>query len=349
MPRFKTRQSAFRQHLLADRMASYSLLTLAAIAVATALSYLSMPLIPFVLAVFLTYIVTPLVDFFQSRLHLPRWCALALAFLIAAGGIAFASGLVLANFQDLLTSADVYQARLILLASELSLLAVRYHIPVDQNYVLSAIREIPVFSTLAQAAGQVMNVLMSAFLVLIFLFFLVMGSNPARERTGIYAEIDLKIRQYLATKLATSAATGVLVGVTLAILGVDMAVMFGLITFLLNFIPTIGAVVATLLPLPVALLQFDEPFKWLLVVLIPGALQAVIGNFIEPKLLSDSLDLHPAAVLLALTFWGIIWGPTGMFLAIPIVVVLKIAMARIPTTRPFAELLAGRLPILGSK
>jgi AI-2 transport protein TqsA len=120
--------------------------------------------------------------------------------------------------------------------------------------------------------------------------------------------------------------------------------MFGLLTFLLNFIPTIGSIIATLLPLPIVLLQFDSPVKWLVVILIPAAIQGIVGNFIEPKLFSDSLDLHPASILLALTFWGIIWGPVGMFLAVPIIVVLKIAMARIPATRPIAELMAGRLP-----
>lgn len=125
--------------------------------------------------------------------------------------------------------------------------------------------------------------------------------------------------------------------------------MFGLLTFLLNFIPTIGSIIATLLPLPIVLLQFDSPVKWLAVLLIPAAIQGVVGNFIEPKLFSDSLDLHPASILLALTFWGIIWGPVGMFLAVPILVVMKIAMARIPATRPFAELLAGRLPLLGGR
>ncbi len=345
MPRFKTRQSTLRRHLLADRVTAYCLITLTSIAAATALSFLRMPLIPFVLAVFLTYIVTPMVDFFQSRLQLPRWLALGSAFSVTLLSLGLMGLFVLTNFQTLLTNADVYQIRLFQLADELSVWAQRYHIPIDRASILESIRQIPVFATLSSAAGQLVNVLTSGFLVIVFLFFLVMGIDPTFRRTGIYAEIDLKIRGYISTKVATSAITGVLVGVTLAILGVDLAFMFGLLTFFLNFIPTIGAVIATLLPLPIAILQFNTPAKWLLVLLIPGAIQGIIGNLVEPKLLSDSLDLHPAAVLLALTFWGIIWGPIGMFLAVPIVVVLKIAMARIPTTYPFAELLAGRLPV----
>lgn len=344
MPRFKTRQSAFRRHLIADRLAGYSLLTLTAIAVATALSFLRMPLIPFVLAVFLTYMISPLVDLFQKRFGWPRWAALALTFAITLVGVGVLAVFVLANFQTLLSSADVYQARVMQLASDLSILAQRYRIPIDQATVLTAFRDIPVFSTVTSAAGEIVNVLTSGFLVIVFLFFLIMGSSPTKERHGLYADIDLKIRQYLTTKLATSAATGVLVGISLGILGVDLAFMFGLLTFLLNFIPTLGAVIATLLPLPIVVLQYDSPARWLLVLVIPAAIQGVIGNFIEPKLLSDSLDLHPASVVLALTFWGIIWGPVGMFLAVPILVVMKIVMEHIPATRPIAEVIAGRLP-----
>lgn len=344
MPRFKTRQSKLRRYLVADRITAIALMTLTAIAVATALSFLRMPLIPFVLAVFLTYIIAPMVDLFQVKLRLPRWCALGLTFLVTLLAMGLLVLFVLSNFQSLLASADVYQVRLLQLASDLSLVAQRYHIPVDEATVMASIRDFPLFATVTQAAGHLVNFFTSGFLVVIFLFFLVMGANPVSQRRGIYAEIEVKIRQYLATKLATSAATGILVGIALAFLGVELAFMFGLLTFLLNFIPTIGAVIATLLPLPIALLQFDNPVRWLLVLVVPGTIQGVLGSFIEPKLLSDSLDLHPAAVLLALTFWGIIWGPIGMFLAVPIVVVLKIAMARFPATRPFAELLAGRLP-----
>lgn len=347
MPRFKTRQSALRRYLMADRMATFALLTLTAIAVATALSFLRMPLIPFVLAVFLTYIIAPMVDWFQDTLGLPRWAALALTFVITLSSLFLLGLLVLVNFQSLMSSADLYRARSLQLASDVTLLLQRLHIPLDQETVMASIREFPIFSTLTSAAGELVHIVTSGFLMMIFLFFLIMGSGPAKHRKGIYAEIDAKIQQYLSMKLATSAATGILVGIALAFLGVELAFMFGLLTFLLNFIPTIGSIIATLLPLPIVLLQFDNPLKWLAVILIPAAIQAVVGNFIEPKLFSDSLDLHPASILLALTFWGIIWGPVGMFLAVPILVVMKIAMARIPATRPFAELLAGRLPLLG--
>jgi AI-2 transport protein TqsA len=123
-----------------------------------------------------------------------------------------------------------------------------------------------------------------------------------------------------------------------------MAWLFGLLVFLLNFIPNIGSIVATLLPIPVAVTQFQDPWMVLAVVAIPGAIHLTIGNLIAPRLMGRGVELHPVTVLLALAFWGLLWGIVGMVLAVPIVAVVRIVLGRFGTTRPVAELLAGRLP-----
>jgi AI-2 transport protein TqsA len=118
--------------------------------------------------------------------------------------------------------------------------------------------------------------------------------------------------------------------------------VFGFLAFLLNFIPTIGAVVATLLPVPVIVLSPDlSVATQVLAVAIPAAIQAVIGSFIQPKVLGRSFGLHPVSILLALIFFGMIWGLVGAFLATPITAVIKIVLERIPATRFVAALLAG--------
>ena len=81
--------------------------------------------------------------------------------------------------------------------------------------------------------------------------------------------------------------------------------------------------------------------------LVPGLVQITIGNGIEPLIMGGELDLHPVTVLLALIFWGLLWGLVGMLLAAPMTAVLRIVLERIHTTRPVAELLAGRLPVSG--
>ncbi|HOI09037.1 MAG TPA: AI-2E family transporter [Myxococcota bacterium] len=181
-------------------------------------------------------------------------------------------------------------------------------------------------------------------LVLVFVVYLVGGRTPTTHKSGIWREIDTRVKRYILVKFATSALTGVLVAGILSILGLDLAVVFGVLAFLLNFIPSVGSIIATLLPLPVALVQYDTTMMVVLVLLIPGTVQLTIGNLIEPKIMGSALSLHPITVLLALVFWGILWGIAGMLLAAPITAVLKIVLDRVPGAHPIARLLEGELP-----
>ena len=151
-------------------------------------------------------------------------------------------------------------------------------------------------------------------------------------------------RRYLVTKVSTSTVTGLLTGVILALFGLDLALVFGVLAFFLNFIPSVGSIIATLLPIPMAMVQFDSFWMIAGIVLVPGAVQMTIGSGIEPVLMGEGLELHPVTILLALVFWGLIWGVVGMFLAAPITAVLRIVLDRFEMTRPIAGLLAGRLP-----
>ena len=133
------------------------------------------------------------------------------------------------------------------------------------------------------------------------------------------------------------------VSASLALLGVDLALLFGFLVFLLNFIPTVGSIVATLLPLPVVLMSPDSTMTTVVLVLaIPGSIQLVIGNVIAPKVLGETLDLHPVTILLALIFWGMLWGIPGMLLATPITAIMKMMFARMELTAPLSNWMAGR-------
>jgi AI-2 transport protein TqsA len=192
--------------------------------------------------------------------------------------------------------------------------------------------------------GTVTTLLAHGVLIAFFVVFLLLGRNPLRRRTGIYVDIETTIRRYITTMTAISTITAVLVGCVLWALGLHMAWLFAFVVFLLCFIPSIGSIVATILPLPVALTQFHDPWMILATIAIPGAIHLFIGNFITPKLMGRGMELHPVTVLLALAFWGLIWGIVGMVLAMPIVATLRIVLSRFNTTRPLANLLAGHLP-----
>jgi AI-2 transport protein TqsA len=323
-------------------LSTVSLLVLAAVALGTALIYTRAVMVPFVLAIFFTYLVSPIVDRMQTHLRMPRGISIFVALLIVVGIMTLLVLLITVSTDGLTESAPIYRERLSRLAEGLFSVLDRLHIDLGQEDVLVGLRQLPVLTLLRSTAGGVVSFVSSGFLVLFFSVFLLAGRKPYSKHAGIYAQVDVKIRRYLVTKVTTSAATGLLVGTILAILGIDLALVFGILAFFLNFIPNVGSIIATLLPLPLAFVQFDSWFRVLLVVLLPGSVQMTIGSFLEPKLMGEGLELHPVAILLMLVFWGLIWGVVGMLLAAPITAVLRIVLARFETTRPVANLLAGR-------
>ena len=122
-----------------------------------------------------------------------------------------------------------------------------------------------------------------------------------------------------------------------------MALSFGVLAFLLNFIPNIGPIVASLLPIPLILLDPSGNIVWMVAVITAtSTIQLISGNVVEPKLMGNSSDLHPVTILLGLMFWGMMWGIIGMFLATPITAAIKIVMERFEPTRQVANLMAGR-------
>ena len=193
-----------------------------------------------------------------------------------------------------------------------------------------------------------MAVVKTSGLALIFLFFLLLSSvkryRPIGEHWG---EMEDRIRSYVIAMTAIAGVTGILVGVVLALFGVQAAVLFGLLTFLLNFIPNVGSFISILLPIPIVWLAPNfTTTQAILAIGIPAVIQFFIGNFIQPKLMGEHMKLHPVTILISLIFWGMLWGIVGAFLAVPITSIIRIACDRHPLTKPVANLMAGRLDYL---
>jgi AI-2 transport protein TqsA len=114
--------------------------------------------------------------------------------------------------------------------------------------------------------------------------------------------------------------------------------------FILNFVPTFGSIIATALPLPLVFLKPElQAFVVVLAIVLPGIVQVVIGNIIEPRVMGDALDLHPIVLLIALLFWMKVWGIWGALLAAPITAIIKICLERSEQTKLFANIMGGRL------
>lgn len=325
-------------------LTTVSLMVLAAVAGAAALLYTRPVMVPFVLAVFVFYLVTPLTDVLESRAHVPRWASVVITLLVVSGLIGLLGLLITTSVRGLLESAPIYREKLAEWTERLLAVLNRYNLDLGQQNVIDTVRQMPLMRVVQSTAGTMFGFLTNGFLVLIFVIFLLLGRRPGRPRTEVYQEIDSKIRRFLVTKFTISAITGILVGLILWAFGLELALVFGVLAFLLNFIPSVGSVVATFLPIPVALVQFESMWVVVGVVLVPGAVQVVMGNGVEPKMMGRGLDLSPVTVLLALVFWGLLWGVVGMLLAAPITAVMRIVLEQFAMTRPIAELMAGRFP-----
>ncbi len=320
-----------------------SLIIIATVALGFILYFARSVLIPFVLAVFIVSIVSPILDFQVLKLKLPRSLAVSISLLIVVIVIIVLFFLIFAAIQTIVSTAARYSESFVDLVgaafTELDNLGFR----LDREDVLADMRN-RIARFLPNTFGTVLGFISRFTLMAIFVIFLLSGRNPKVIRKGVYADIDRDVRRYIATKVAVSSTTGLFVWIALSIMKLELAGVFGILAFLLNFIPSIGSIIATLLPIPIAVAQFSSPITIAMVILIPGSIQMTIGNFVEPKIMGHGLNLHPVIVLLSLAFWGILWGIPGMFLAVPVTAVIRIVLLQFDTLKPIALALSGQLP-----
>jgi AI-2 transport protein TqsA len=327
------------------------LLILSAAVIAHALWKLRSVMIPFVVAIFCAFALSPLITFQRRYLRLPPPLAVLSTLVFGCVILVFLGGVISTSVGQLAANTDFYQRQINqLLDSTMTLLEDYGFDPVHTLNSLSALPIDKISSILTGTTKAIVDLLSQGALVIVFLIFLLVGGTArAQPSGGVLGQVEVRIKRYIVAKATVSAATGGLVGFVLAMLGVDLALVFGLFAFLLNFIPNIGSLVATLLPLPVVLLSPQSSLTTIiLAIALPGVIQVIMGNFIEPKIMGGSLDLHPVTILLALIVWGMLWGIMGMLLATPLTAVMKMLFERMEHTAPLAELLAGRLDRLQS-
>lgn len=331
-------------HIEMQKVNNVCLVILTSIALTGALIYTKPVLVPFVLALFIYTAATPLVHWFKKRFSVPRGVAVLFTFVIIFGTFSLCMFLIGSSLSVFFKGAAVYSEKLLVIVDQIVAYFISQGIEINSDSIRAAVQNLPALSFAKQVTGGLLSFISNSTLISIFLIFLFLGGSKPSGKSLFISEIQTKISRYVVVKLLTSAITGIFVGILLKSFGVELAFMFAMLTLLLNFIPSIGSIIATLLPLPVLLLQFGSSWQVGLIVALLGVVQFGIGNVIEPKVMGESMDLHPVTVLAFLIFWGLIWGLPGMFLAVPITAILKIVLARIPITKNGAEILAGRIP-----
>jgi AI-2 transport protein TqsA len=305
-------------------------------------------LIPLVIALFLAVVCFPLVQWLRAR-RVPTAGAVALTVLGIFAAFAGPGALITAAVRQFVAAAPAYQQQL-LGRYDGALVWLRAR-GVDTAFVRDLIDPGTLFTfTVSSVSGLVTFLSVGVIVVLVAAFMLAYGAalagppgSRAEPATGTIARIVSDVQIYLRVKTVVSLITGMVAWSWLVILGVDFALLWGLVTFLLNYVPNIGSVIAAIPPVVLAFLQHG-PTTALLVLAGYVALNQVIGSLVEPYLMGKRLRLAPLAVLVSVIVWGWIWGAAGALLSVPITMVLKIGLEHSDDFRPIARLLEGRRP-----
>lgn len=156
-----------------------------------------------------------------------------------------------------------------------------------------------------------------------------------------FETIKSSIVTYMKVKFFISFLTGLSYFLICWAFGIKFALFWGFLAFLLNFIPTVGSIVASIPPLLFGLIQFDAMSSIVFMMLLLFGVQVVMGNILEPKITGDKLSLNTVVVILGLVFWGYLWGVTGMILSVPLLVLTKVILSQLPDAQLFVRLMGG--------
>ncbi len=307
---------------------------------------------PFFLAVFLSFILSPLLDLLM-KIKIPKSLSIIFLIFITFLVIYLLGSLFYSNGKDFANELPKYGQKVNnILDSIHSRLKTQFPNlkPLDWMDQLD-LGKIGIF--IFSSMGPFFSFISNLFLVFIFLLFILAGrgniiikvekylsKKQAAQIFEVIKKIDSQIQRYLAIKTLVSFITGLLAAVVLIAFGVEFAIVFGFLTFLLNYIPNIGSFIATVFPVVIAAFQFETiwPAFWILIILI--LIEQVMSNFVEPRLMGQGLGLSPLFVLFALFFWGWLWGIAGMILAVPIVAIMKIICMNVPGLKLLAVLMS---------
>lgn len=326
------------------------LLTLASLFVVIAgLQAAAQILLPVLFACFLAILCQPLVRVLL-RVRVPRVLAVLMVVLVLTGALLGLTALLGDSVRRFTATIPQYQGRLDTLVESSIAVLTRWGVPPPPlDRTTSLIDPGALLNALGQTLSAVLTVLSRLVIVVITTAFIlleaaeldqkvrvVFGTQSAVTRSVLDASAT--VQRYLAIKTVASLATGVLVGSLNAALGLDFALLWGVVAFLFNYVPSIGSIVAALPPVLLALVQLG-PGPALVIALGYLATNVTIGNVLEPRVLGRHLGLSPLVVILSLFFWGFVWGPTGMLLSVPMTVVLKLLLEVTPDGNRVAVML----------
>lgn len=313
-------------------------------------------LLPVVVATFLSILTIPPMKGLQ-RIGVPTPLAIALVVVLVALVLVGVTGILASTVRAFTVEVPRYQEPLReLLATSLGQIrALGIETPAAAE-LTEYVQPDALLTFVGQTLNAVVAVLSRIVIVTVTMTFILFEASDLAEKTraafgeGGAAELSfgqapMQVQRYLIIKSVASAATGILLGAWAHVLGLDFPMMWGLIAFLLNYIPTIGSILAAVPPMLLAIVQLG----WVgsgLVTLGYLVVNIVIGNLLEPRMLGRTLGLSPLVVFLSLLFWGWLWGPAGMLFCVPLTVIAKLLFEGNDDTRWIAIFLGSHRDLL---
>ena len=343
---------------VADRTTLFLLGVVALVLVGIVLRAAQTVFVPLVIAWLLSQLLGPVVIFLTRR-RMPPALAVALVLLLLLIALYWIGVFVSASATSFVNQLPRYRDQMIDLSKDLTARLgdafPALHTPAvraEMNQHLSRMVGALV-GTIGSAVGMMTTVFANLVMILIILAFMLverpffdrklhraLGDHQARRVGRITRDISRQISGYLSVQFLVSLVTGILVYSTCRVVGIASAVTWGALAFFLNFIPTIGSILAGIPPVMLALLQFYPnawPAFWTLVAIV--AINQVLGNIVTPRLMGDRLNLSPVVILLSLLFWGWLWGFVGALLSVLITASIKILCENIDPLNPIGTML----------
>ena len=309
-------------------------------------------LVPFLLSLFIAIILLAPIKALTSR-GVSHWLSVLIVLVVTL--FFFGSIFIIVSTASAAFAVDLpsYQEKFNSLVTNAAAWFDVRGIDVSGSGLKSALNPDRLVGFFRQFVGDIGNTLSSILLILLMIIFMISDSALYSKKMSAYhrnraltgrdllnlSDLFDSLSTYTKIMAAVSLLTGVLIWLGLLSMGVKYPVLWGLLAFLLNFIPTIGSIIAAIPVLLLALISQD-PVLLLMIFGLYLAVNIVVGNFIQPVWMGEEVGLSTTVVFLSMVFWGWLFGPTGMLLSVPLTIALKFHAVRHPRTRWLAVLLS---------
>ncbi len=291
--------------------------------------------VPLIAAAFVAMLAWAPIDYLRKS-PLPNWAAIPTLFIGIIGVATLLSLYLVTAIGQFVENIDGYSALMNQRIAPLLEQASRLGVDVSGAGLQDQVTAGPAMKALGNVLSSIANLVSDGFFVLIVMLFMIgeAGGIPAKLQVmsqdpdvdlNRYGKILTDVREYIGIKSAISLITATIAGLSVWALGIDYPLLWALLMFLLNFIPTIGSILAAVPPVLLAFMQFGWE-RALVCLGVYVGLNVIMDSVVSPRWMGRSLGLSPLFVFLSLVFWGWLFGPVGMFLSVPLTMVVKIVL-----------------------